>query len=72
MRLPAKEPDFEDERCERSHLQQEGRDVCYQPGQVVPPSSRSLLKESVLQDLVSWHIRSSDEGSSMVPKYINW
>ena len=61
---PGKGPRLEEERGERSHLHLEGRDALNQPGWGAPPSSRSLLAAVVPWDLVSWHIRSSDEGSS--------
>ena len=40
------------------------KDVHHQPGWRAPPFSRSLLKAVVPRDLILWHIRSSDEGSS--------
>ena len=60
---------LEEERGERSHLHQEGVDACYQPGWGVPPSSTSLREAVVLRDVVSWHILSSDQESSLDQKY---
>ena len=63
---PSKRTRLEEDGWKISHLYQEGEDACHQPEWGPPPYSLGWLEAAMLQDLVSWRIRSSDERFSWI------